>query len=188
MRSRPFVIMLNVIIIGSVKEADLLSNQVVTFIQRTSITWLYGGIFKKCSFWTVRNSWSLLISIAIKFCHLKISLDKKYPSLVNRKVVILHHNNTDPQKALLTKDLFEALGLEKLLHPSYSPDPASDYPLFRGLQNYSNGLRLTWRENIEHVLTLYFASKPNEFCWYGIHKFVDRWNEVLGSNEGYIND
>ena len=34
----------------------------------------------------------------------------------------------------------------------------------------------------------YFASKPKEFHMNGICKLIDRWNEVLGSNGGNVND
>ena len=83
----------------------------------------------------------------------------------------------------MTKYLLEELGLEKLLQLSYSSDLVpSDYHLFWRLQNL-NGLR----EDVEHKL-VYFASTPKKFYKRGTCKFVDRWNEVLGSNGAYNND
>ena len=40
----------------------------------------------------------------------------------------------------------------------------------------------------EKVLALYFVSKAQELYKYSIYKLVDKWNEVLGNNEGYVND
>ena len=38
------------------------------------------------------------------------------------------------------------------------------------------------------MLISYFVSKPKEFYKHDIYKLVDRWNEVLGSNGGYVNN
>ena len=43
-------------------------------------------------------------------------------------------------------------------------------------------------EEIEHELVSDFASKPKEFYSRDIYKIVDRWNEVLRSNKGYVYD
>ena len=140
-----FIIMLNAVIRRSVKETGLLSNWVVGFIQRRSC-WMYVKIFKNCPWWTVRQSNNLLISICNQLHHLKTALDKKRPSLVDRKGVIFHHDNVCTHTAQLSKDLSEKLVWRKL-HCSYYLDFApSHYYLFRGLQNHLDDLRLTSRE------------------------------------------
>ncbi|XP_029653867.1 histone-lysine N-methyltransferase SETMAR-like [Octopus sinensis] len=94
--------------------------------------------------------------------HLETVLSQKQASLVNRKGVTSHHDNVRPHTAQLTKTLLEELGWEILSHPPYSPDLApSDYHLFRGLQNYFDGLRLT-REETEKELDSCFGSKSTE--------------------------
>ena len=161
--------MLNTIVSGSVKKTDLLSNLEMDFIQRKSC-WVYHLIF-----------------IATKFVIWKQQWTKNYPSLINRKSLILHNNNACSHKAQLTKDFLGGLNWEKLLHTPYSPDLApSDYHLFRGLQNHLDGL--TSRVETEHTLVSYFASKPKEIYNHEIYKLVDRWNEGLGSNGYYVND
>ena len=45
-----------------------------------------------------------------QLCCLKTALDKKNPSLVNRKRIILHHNNPHLHTGQLTQDLLEDLG------------------------------------------------------------------------------
>lgn len=44
------------------------------------------------------------------------------------------------------------------------------------------------REEVENESNLYFASKSKEFYRRVIYKFVYRWNDVLGSKGGYINE
>ena len=79
--------------------------------------------------------------------------------------------------------------MEKLLHPLYFLDfSPSEYHLFRGLPNHLDGVRLTSREKVVLELVSYFTSKPKEFYIRGIYKLVDRWGEVLGNSEGYVND
>ena len=73
------------------------------------------------------------------------------------------------------KALFDDLGLEKWLHPTYFSDfTPSDYHGFRVLQNHLDGLRLIWRD-VKHKLVSYFASKPKAFYKRDIYKFVDRF-------------
>ena len=52
------------------------------------------------------------------------------------------------------------------------------------------GYRIIWMvlTSREKVLALYFVSKAQELYKYSIYKLVDKWNEVLGNNEGYVND
>ena len=74
-------------------------------------------------------------------------------SLVNRKGIILHHDNASATITRLTKDFLEVLYWKKciILAPS-------DYHLYRGLLNHLDGLRLTSREEVEYKLVSYFAS------------------------------
>ena len=134
------------------------------------------------------NKQSSLIPITINFVIQNSLRQKKHSFLVNREGVIFHHNDAHSHTVQLTKDLLEELNWEKLLHHSYSPDLVpSDYHLVKGLQNHLDGLRLTSREKVEHKLVSYFASKPKEFYKCDISKLINRLNDVLGSNGGYVN-
>ena len=68
---------------------------------------------------------------------LKTVLQEKRPLLVNRKSVILHHDNARPHTSRATKNLIDEFGWEILIHPSYSPDLApTNFHFFRSLQNH----------------------------------------------------
>lgn len=43
---------------------------------------------------------------------LKTALDRKRPSLINQKEVILHYDNAGPHTTRLTKDLLEVIDFE----------------------------------------------------------------------------
>ena len=64
------------------------------------------------------------------------SIIQKRPELVNRKGVVLHHDNARPHTSLITRQKLLELGWDVLPQPAYSPDLApSDFHLFRSLQN-----------------------------------------------------
>ncbi|KAL6417592.1 hypothetical protein ACFW04_012637 [Cataglyphis niger] len=65
------------------------------------------------------------------------SLIEKYPAIVNKKGVILQHDNARPYCARRILEKINELGWEVLPHPSYSPDIApSNFHLFRSLQHF----------------------------------------------------
>lgn len=108
-RNKSFAIMLSTAISRSVKEIDLRSNQEENFIQRSC--WVYDGIFKELSIMKSETiiQQSTLISISSNIISWKQLLDRKYPSLVNRKEVILHQNNAHSHTAQMTKDRLEEI-------------------------------------------------------------------------------
>ncbi len=68
---------------------------------------------------------------------LQLALIEKRPALVNRKWVILQHDNARPHSARMTQQKIRDLGWEVLPHLPYSPNIApSDYHLFRSLQHF----------------------------------------------------
>lgn len=120
---------------------------------------------------------------------LKEVLQKKRPSLINRKGVILQHDNAKPHTARITKNLLEEFGWEIMLHPPYSPDLApTDFHLFRSLQSNLSGFKCSSREEVEIKLESFFKSKPSEFYKEGIEKLIERWKEITERNGDYFND
>ncbi|XP_046826458.1 histone-lysine N-methyltransferase SETMAR-like [Vespa crabro] len=68
------------------------------------------------------------------------SLIEEYSVIVNRKGVILQHDNARPHCTRRTLEKINELGWEVLPHSPYSPDIApSDFHLFRSLQHFLSG-------------------------------------------------
>ena len=114
---------------------------------------------------------------------------KLRPSLVNRKGVILHHDNAKPHTAKITQQKINEFGWEVLPHPPYSPDIApSDYHLFLSLSNHLSGKQFQNEEQVKQDITSFICSKTSEFFERGIKKLVNRW-QIIVDNEGhYIED
>ena len=56
--------------------------------------------------------------------------------------LILHHENARPHVSIPVKNYLENAGWEILPYPPYSPDiAASDYHLFRSMQNHLSGIK-----------------------------------------------
>lgn len=112
---------------------------------------------------------------------------KKRPALVNRKGVILQHDNARPHVAKLTQEKLKQLGWETLPHPPYSPDVApSDYHLFRSLQHHLADSHHDKYEELRHDLAIFFESKPVEFYRNGIDQLPERWAKVVDENGEYF--
>ncbi|KAG5331577.1 SETMR methyltransferase, partial [Acromyrmex charruanus] len=78
-------------------------------------------------------------------------------------------------------------GWEVLMHPPYSPDIApSDYHLFRSLQNFLNGVKLTSKEACENHLKQFFDQKPQKFYRDGIMALPQKWQNIIENNGAYL--
>ncbi|XP_076166383.1 lymphocyte-specific helicase isoform X3 [Ptiloglossa arizonensis] len=112
------------------------------------------------------------------------SLIEKWPAIVNRKGVILQHDNARLHCARRTLAKINELGWEVLPHPPYSPDVApSDFHLFRLLQHFLSGKRFANLDDIQNAISVYFAQKPIDFYRSGIENLHTRWQKVV-DNEG----
>ena len=111
------------------------------------------------------------------------------PALVNRKQVILLHDNAKPHTAKIVKDKLIDLNWEVLPHPPNSPDIASlDYYLFRSLQNYLNDKTFEDEADLEKGLSEYFSSHSSALFHKGIYELPERWRQVVESDGGYFVD
>lgn len=119
---------------------------------------------------------------------LKRAIAQKRPEYATRhEAVIFHHDNARPHIAAPVKNYLENSGWEVLPHPPYSPDLApSDYHLFRSMQNALSGIRFTSEQSIRNWLDTFFAAKPAQFYWDGIHKLPERWGKVVESDGQYF--
>ncbi|KIH42868.1 hypothetical protein ANCDUO_27141 [Ancylostoma duodenale] len=78
-----------------------------------------------------------------------------------RRGPILQPDNARPHTAYQALENIKESGWEFLPHSPYSPDAApSDYHLFRSLQHYLAGKRLTNVEEFKDRPTRFFESKP----------------------------
>ena len=107
--------------------------------------------------------------------------------MLNRKDMILHHDNVRPHAALGTRQKIAEVGWEILSHPPYSPNIApSDYHLFLSLQNFLTGKKFKNEEDVKQALVQFFASKDETFFKNGIYKLPSRWQEIINNNGNYI--
>ncbi|XP_035734903.1 histone-lysine N-methyltransferase SETMAR-like [Vespa mandarinia] len=117
------------------------------------------------------------------------SLSEKYPAIVNRKGVILQHENARPYCARRTLEKINELGWEVLPHPSYSPDIApSDFHLFRSLQHFLSGKKFENLDDVQNAISRYFTQKPIDFYRSSIENLHTRWQKVIDNEGDYIID
>ena len=121
--------------------------------------------------------------------HVHQSLLEKRPALVNRKNVVLLHDNARPHTARVTQEKNLELGWSVLSHPPYSPDLApSDYQLFRSLQNSLMGTNFSNEDQAREFFENLFTSKPAEFYAKGIEELPDTCQQVIANDGEYIID
>ena len=117
------------------------------------------------------------------------SLIENYPAIVNRKGVILQHDNARPHCAKRTMEKINELGWEVLPHPPYSPDIApSDFHLFRSLQHFLCGKKFESLDGIQYAISSYFATKTIDFYRTGFENLLTRWQKVVDNDGEYIVD
>lgn len=118
---------------------------------------------------------------------LQSELLKKRASLVNRKSVILQHDNARPHAARITQEKIKELQWEVLPHPPYSPDLApTDYHLFRSLEHSLRNKAFSSEEEVRKHLESYFASQTKEFFKRGIENLQEKWQCVADNNGEYF--
>jgi histone-lysine N-methyltransferase SETMAR len=89
------------------------------------------------------------------------ALLEKYPSLVNRKLVLLQQDNTRPHMAKKTLHKIEELeGIELLPHPVFSPDlEPSDYYLCHSMAQFLRGRKFQSVADVKVVVEEYLLTK-----------------------------
>ena len=88
---------------------------------------------------------------------LKQAILQKQPALVNRRGVILLHDNARPHVSKIVQEKIKEFQWEILPHPPYSPDIApSDYHLFLSLQNNLRQKTFEKQEDIYHDTGAFF--------------------------------
>ncbi len=108
-------------------------------------------------------------------------------SLVNRKGVLLLHDNARPHVSLETQRKLQSVKWEVLPHPPYSPDISPcDYYLFLSLSNFLCDKRFNSEEEVKTEVDLFFSSKNPNFYSRGMNLLVERWQKIVDSNGDYF--
>jgi histone-lysine N-methyltransferase SETMAR len=112
----------------------------------------------------------------------------RYPEFVDKRQLLLQHDNARPHVSRKTPSQLKALeGIDVLPHPAYSPDLApSDYHLFRSMAHFLRGPRFETIEQVERSCREFFASKYPDWYKKGIEELAHRWIEVIESNGLYF--
>jgi [histone H3]-lysine36 N-dimethyltransferase SETMAR len=120
---------------------------------------------------------------------LKTAISEKRPFLLNRKGVILQHDNASSHTAKVTLQKIRELGWEVIPHPAYSPDIApSDYYLFRSLEHFLRGKKYKDMDDIKIGLLEFFGQKTPSWYEEGIKDLLNRWTHIVDNDGNYIID
>ncbi|CAK9820322.1 Histone-lysine N-methyltransferase SETMAR [Anthophora plagiata] len=116
-------------------------------------------------------------------------LEEKRPALVNRKGVMLLHDNARPHTARIAEEKIPDLKWSVLLHPPYSPDLVlTDNYLFRFLQSSLSGKKFNNNNEVREYIDTFIACKDPDFFASGVDKLPDKWEKVIFNNGDYILD
>lgn len=111
----------------------------------------------------------------------------KQPSLVNRKRIILLHDNARPHVAKKTLQKLIDLNIETLRHPPYSPDLSpTDYHFFKHLNHFLDKKIFSVPEDVEIAISEFIGSRNSDFYVNGILNIVSRWQKCVDVNGDYF--
>ncbi|GFV00359.1 histone-lysine N-methyltransferase SETMAR [Trichonephila clavipes] len=117
------------------------------------------------------------------------SLIENYPAIINRRGVVLQHDNVRPQCARKTPQKINGLGWEVLPHPPYSPDIApTDFHLFRSNQHFLTNKKFQNFDDMKNAISRYFTEKPIDFYRSSFENLHARWQKVVANEGDYIID
>ncbi|KAF2349976.1 hypothetical protein FHG87_019270 [Trinorchestia longiramus] len=112
------------------------------------------------------------------------NLRNRRPALVNRKTVILLHDNARPHAAKVTQENILQLVWSVQPHPPYFPDLApTDFHLFRSLENGLQGRKFTEDNQVKENIQGFFESKQASCYSDGIKKLIGQWEKVIENND-----
>jgi histone-lysine N-methyltransferase SETMAR len=117
------------------------------------------------------------------------NLLKTRSALVNRKGVLLLHDNARPHTAVRTREQLQRLGWEVLPHPAYSPDISPcDYYLFLSLTNFLANKNFSDEEGLKNTIMGFFSAKNAQFYRSGLERLVTRWQAVIAAGGDYFTE
>lgn len=96
-------------------------------------------------------------------------------------------DNAPPHRGRPAKETIELLEWDQLPHAAYSPDLAPcDYHLFASMGHALAEHHFNSHQEVKNWLDSWFAAKPAEFFWRGIHKLPERWTKCVASEGAYF--
>ena len=105
-------------------------------------------------------------------------------SLLNRRGVILLHDNTKPHIAKLIQENIMGLGYAVLPRPPYSPNLAlSDFHVFRSMQHYLSNKKYEIEDQLKIDLDQFFASKPKSILKEALKTFQNNGKRLSKMKE-----
>lgn len=114
-------------------------------------------------------------------------LRQQQPALVNRRGPILLHDNARPHVSQITVQKLNALKVEVLPHPPYSPDLSpTDYHLFKHFDNFLTGRTFANQDQAKMAFVDFIESRAPNFFADGINRLVARWQKCDESNGAYF--
>uniref|UniRef100_A0A0N5BIQ3 HTH_48 domain-containing protein n=1 Tax=Strongyloides papillosus TaxID=174720 RepID=A0A0N5BIQ3_STREA len=120
----------------------------------------------------------------IEKMHQKLS--QKKPALVNRKRLILHHDNAKPHVSKRTVQKLRKLEYETLHHPVYSPDLSpTDYYFFKHLNNSLAKKVFKNDEEAKTAFEAFIEFRSPDFYVDEINKLVSRWQRYIDCCSSY---
>ena len=113
-------------------------------------------------------------------------IKKKRPHFKKKKI-LFHDDNAPSHTSNFPHAKKHELGFESLLHPLYSPDPASsDYYLFPNLKRRLCGRGFESIEEVEWETEGYFGGLDKLYYLEGIEKLKDPWTRSIEIEGDYI--
>ncbi len=110
-----------------------------------------------------------------------------WAALVNRKGVLLLHDNARPHTAIAIRNKLREVSWEVLPHPPYSPDISPCYYyLFLSMSNFLANKRFTTEGEVKTEVDRFFTSKNPEFYSRGMNLLVERWQKIVDCNGDYF--
>jgi histone-lysine N-methyltransferase SETMAR len=121
----------------------------------------------------------------IRKIHAKLA--QKQPALVNRKGVVLLHDNAKLHTARETKELLKELNYTVLDHPPYSPDLSpTDYNFFFHLELFVRQKKYATSQQVKRAFSSFVKRGGSKFCKVGIYKLREQCQKCIDANGSYF--
>ena len=150
-----------------------------------TVWWYNGGIIHQSFLKTGETI------TAEKYCQELDTMNEKLkllrPALVNRKKVILLHDNARPHFSKVSLEKIRQLDYEILPHPAFSPGISpTEYHLFKHPDAFLAQKNFSKQTDVETAFKEFIDSRDADFYRYGIYKFPIRWQKCVDCYGSYF--